>query len=503
MSLMAWSHHFETGLPTVDRQHRALVDLVNTAAPLLASAGDSGLQKAGHLLDELTRYALVHFRDEEQLMHDEGLDPAYLDKHHRTHQAFGQSVAMMRQQASQAGQLTGSELLRFLTSWLAFHILAEDQCMARQIKAIRAGQTPPQAWAQEMASQSDGPHAVYTEALLDLFGVVTHRNKTLLETNTRLQQTQAELAQANSGLEARVAARTAELAQANEHLRTEQAALTASLAQLRHTQQQLLQSEKMAAVGQLAAGVAHEINNPIGFVNANLSTLGTYTTQLLAIIDAQGTDHARLAPLSQTATTAAAAEQLAYLKQDIPDLLHESHQGLERVTRIVADLLKFAHTEAMAPEPVDLVDALESALSSLPQDLLKNVSVTRSLAPLPPVVCRPAEMQQVLVNLLTNACQAMETQGSLYLESGLCPVNGQPGVWLSIRDTGVGMTPDVQKRVFEPFFTTKPVGQGTGLGLSVTWDMVQRHGGNVQLTSAPQQGTTVRLELPCQPPPRP
>ena len=284
---MAWSRHFETGFDTVDRQHRALVDLVNQAAPLLATAGSAGLSSADHLLDQLGHYATVHFQDEEQLMRDAGLDPGYLDHHHHTHHAFAQAVATMRQQAAQDGQLTGNELLRFLTSWLTFHILAEDQSMARQMRALQAGHTPAQAWAAESQAVADAPHAVYTGALIDLFGVVTQRNRSLTEVNARLRLAQQQLAQANRALEDRVAERTAELAQANAHMRAEQAALQTSLARLGQTQQQLLQSEKMAAVGQLAAGVAHEINNPVGFVNANLASLGTYTERLFQLVDAQ------------------------------------------------------------------------------------------------------------------------------------------------------------------------------------------------------------------------
>jgi two-component system NtrC family sensor kinase len=137
VSFMTWSRHFETGIDKVDTQHRALVDLVNKAAPLLASAGNSGMASAGHLLDQLAHYATIHFQDEEHLMHAAGLAPAYLAHHHGTHEGFGHAVATMLQQAAQPGQLTGNELLRFLTSWLTFHILSEDQSMARQIRAIQ------------------------------------------------------------------------------------------------------------------------------------------------------------------------------------------------------------------------------------------------------------------------------------------------------------------------------------------------------------------------------
>lgn len=503
---MAWSRHFETGFDTVDRQHRALVDLVNQAAPLLATAGSAGLSSADHLLDQLGHYATVHFQDEEQLMRDAGLDPAYLDHHHHTHHAFAQAVATMRQQAVQDGQLTGNELLRFLTSWLTFHILAEDQSMARQMRALQAGHTPAQAWAAESQADADAPHAVYTGALIDLFGVVTQRNRSLTEVNARLQLAQQQLAQANRALEDRVAERTAELAQANDHLRAEQAALQTSLARLGQTQQQLLQSEKMAAVGQLAAGVAHEINNPVGFVNANLASLGTYTERLFQLVDAQAEALALappLAPNHPAATALAQAEaaaDLGYLRQDVPDLLRESLDGLQRVKRIVNDLRAFSHVSHDEWRPADLNQGLESTLNVVWNDIKFKADVVRELTPLPPVTCIAPQINQVFLNLLVNAGQAIEGHGRIRLASGTLERDGVPWVWFEVADTGKGMPEAVQRRVFEPFFTTKPVGTGTGLGLSVSWEIVQRHHGRLSVQSTEGVGTTFRCELPCQPP---
>jgi two-component system NtrC family sensor kinase len=506
MTFMAWSRHFETGIDTVDRQHRALVDLVNQAAPLLAAAGSTGVGSAGHLLDQLGRYATVHFQDEERLMQDAHLDPAYLAHHHHTHEGFVQAVTTMRQQAVQEGQLTGNELLRFLTSWLTFHILAEDQSMARQIRAMQAGMTAQQAWAAETQTDADAPHAVYTAALIDLFGVVTQRNRSLTEVNERLQHTQAQLAQANRVLEDRVAERTRELAQANDSLRAEQAALQASLSRLEQTQQQLLQSEKMAAVGQLAAGVAHEINNPVGFVNANLASLGSYTDRLFQLVDAQAAMLAASPPLPADHPAALALEQaqaaadLGYLRQDLPDLLRESLDGLQRVKRIVNDLREFSHVGHDGWEPADLNQGLESTLNVVWNDIKFKAEITRELSPLPPVTCIASQINQVFLNLLVNAGQAIAGHGHIGLASGTLEREGQPWVWVEVRDDGHGMPEPVQRRVFEPFFTTKPVGQGTGLGLSVSWEIVQRHHGHLTVRSTEGTGTTFRCELPCQPP---
>ena len=505
MSFMNWSRHFETGLDKVDSQHRALVDLVNQAAPILASAGTQGLARADHLLDQLGHYAVVHFQDEESLMVAQGLAPEYLAHHHGTHEGFGRAIAAMRQQASQPGQLTGNELLRFLTSWLTFHILSEDQSMARQIRAIRAGQTAQQAWAAESQTDTDAPHAVYTTALIDLFGVVTQRNRSLTEVNTQLQHAQQALEKANLVLEERVAERTRALAHTNEQLTAEQAALKSSLSRLEQAQQQLLQSEKMAAVGQLAAGVAHEINNPVGFVNSNLGTLATYTERLIELADAQaaalqaGNPLAANHPAAVRLSAAETAADMTFLRQDLPDLLKESADGLQRVKRIVNDLREFSHVGEAEWQPADLNQGLESTLNVVWNDLKFKATISRELAPLPPVMCLASQINQVFMNLLVNAGQAIGQHGDIRLASGTFDREGAAWVWIEVSDTGCGMSAAVQQRIFEPFFTTKPVGTGTGLGLSVSWEIVQRHHGHLTVRSTEGQGTTFRCELPCQP----
>lgn len=228
MNLMAWSPYFETGQPLVDAQHHALVDMVNQAAPHLALNDEAARRALGVLLDNLTRYAVVHFRDEEQLMVQKGLDAQYRAHHQQTHRAFVDEVVQMRQQYEQDGSLSGTELLRFLASWLSFHILVEDQRMARQIDAMAAGQSAQQAWAQVDAPQ-DGSLAVHNAALLDLFTLLSERNRTLVAANQEIRRVQSELEEANASLEARVQARTRDL--------------EAALARLQSTQEQLLQAQ--------------------------------------------------------------------------------------------------------------------------------------------------------------------------------------------------------------------------------------------------------------------
>jgi hemerythrin-like metal-binding protein len=482
MTLMAWSPPFETGLALVDAQHHALVDMVNLAAPHLALNDEVAKRAVVPLLNNLTHYAVVHFRDEELLMAQSQLAPEYQVHHQQTHQAFVDEVKQMRRQYEQDGSLSGTDLLRFLGSWLSFHILVEDQRMAVQIREVAAGQSAQVAF-EHVSQPQDGAHAVYNSSLLDLFTLLTERNRKLSLVNEEVQRVKAALERANLSLEARVQQRTQDLA--------------ATVARLEQTQARLLQSEKMAAVGQLAAGVAHEINNPVGFVNSNLGALANYTQQLFELLASYEKAAAGLSAQSQSELAVLRQKiDVDYLREDIPGLLAESKGGLARVTRIVADLRDFTRADEGQSAPADLNQALERALNIVGNAVSHKASIVRQLEPLPLVVCNLAQITQVLVNLLLNAAQAIAKQGTITLRSGVQP----PGkVWLEISDTGCGMSDEVQKRIFEPFFTTQPVGSGTGLGLSVGWEIVTHHHGQLDVQSVPGQGSTFRVTLPEHP----
>lgn len=492
MKLMAWSDHFVTGISAVDAQHHALVDMVNTVAPSLSLGDAEAARVVGPLLDKLVHYADVHFRFEEALMARTQVLPEYLVQHHGTHEAFVNEVLQMRQQYEQSGNLTGKELLQFLISWLTFHILSEDKRMASQVLAIGAGDTPEHAFAA-LSPVGGAPNAVYNDALIDLFGLLSERNRTLTQTNQQLLAVKAELETVNRSLESRVQARTQELSCANAALLAEQQALQASLAQLEHTQSQLLQSEKMAAVGQLAAGVAHEINNPIGFVSSNLSTLERYTEQLMALIDLSSQVSYDLPPEPRHILNSALQKaEYDYLRRDLPDLLKESREGLARVKRIVNDLRDFSRIDEGQLVPTDLIAVLERALEVVANDLGGTVEVVRELTALPPVDGIAFQIEQVFINLLINAAQAMCAPGRITLRNGF----DEDDAWVEITDTGCGMSEDVQRHIFDPFYTTKPVGTGTGLGLSVSWEIVQRHQGGIQVKSSLGLGSTFRVILP-------
>ncbi|MGV8922414.1 MAG: ATP-binding protein [Thermomonas sp.] len=260
-------------------------------------------------------------------------------------------------------------------------------------------------------------------------------------------------------------------------------------------QEQLLQSEKMASIGQLAAGVAHEINNPIGYVHSNLGTLKDYIGALLGLIESYEAALHAADPVAQREHLHAKRERLDidFIIGDLPKLLEESREGIERVTKIVQDLKEFSHVgrdEAM--RPVDLHKGLESTLNIVWNDLKYKVRLEKNYGKLPLVECRQSEINQVLMNLLINAGHAIENRGSIIITTGA--ESGE--AWISIADTGCGIAPDVLQRIFEPFYTTKPIGRGTGLGLAIAYSIAANHHGRIEVTSSPGAGSAFRLVLP-------
>jgi signal transduction histidine kinase len=268
-----------------------------------------------------------------------------------------------------------------------------------------------------------------------------------------------------------------------EAVNEENRAVTRRLAE---AHSQLLQSEKLASIGQLAAGVAHEINNPVGYVSSNLKTLERYIGQLFAAIDGR----------AQPGATLPDAEELEFLRQDVNDLVAESAQGLKRVICIVSDLKNFSRVDQVeAWDDADLLACLDSTLNIVNNEVKYKAVVDRRLTPLPPVPCIASQINQVMLNLLVNAAQAIERDGRITLRSGVDEAAGE--VWLEIEDNGCGIAPEHMNRLFEPFFTTKPVGQGTGLGLSLSYSIMRKHGGRLEVRSQRGVGTTFRMVLPA------
>lgn len=264
---------------------------------------------------------------------------------------------------------------------------------------------------------------------------------------------------------------------------------------LEEAHNQLLQSEKLASIGQLAAGVAHEINNPIGFVNSNLGTLKTYIGNLLQIISIYESGQHLLdadPTLRDRVNEACKNADLDFLRGDIGTLISESIDGTARVRRIVQDLRDFSRVDSVEWQWADLHTGLESTLNVVKSEIKYKADVVREFGTLPKVECMPAQINQVFMNILVNAAQSISDHGIITLRSGCADEK----VWISISDTGKGIPPELMTRIFDPFFTTKPVGSGTGLGLSVSYGIVEKHGGHIDVQSPPGQGTTFTIWLP-------
>lgn len=281
--------------------------------------------------------------------------------------------------------------------------------------------------------------------------------------------------------------------------RVEQALVQAQQAlnqRLAMAHDQLVQSEKLASIGQLAAGVAHEINNPIGYVFSNYGTLEKYLQRLFEMLSAYElaektrTDSGTLNHLQ----TLRQRLEIEYLMEDIPALMRESREGLTRVRKIVQDLKDFSHVDSTREwQFADLVHCINSTLNVVNNELKYKADVVRELVQVPDIECRASEINQVIMNLLINAAQAIGAdRGTITIR------NGTDGalVWFEVADTGSGIDKTSLARIFDPFYTTKPVGKGTGLGLSISYGIVQKHHGQIQVRSAVGQGTSFRVELP-------
>ncbi|KVP82817.1 histidine kinase [Burkholderia ubonensis] len=265
------------------------------------------------------------------------------------------------------------------------------------------------------------------------------------------------------------------------------------LHELEETHVQLLQSEKLASIGQLAAGVAHEINNPIGFVSANLNTLKTWVRGLLDVVAAHEAALPRHDAETRVALAAAGrAADIDYIRGEIATLIDESIDGTMRVRRIVQDLRDFSRPGSDEWSVVDIHAGLESTLNVVHNELKYKADVVREYGDVPHVECLPSQLNQVFMNLLVNAAQAIPGRGVITIRT----TSDGDHVTIAISDTGKGMPPDVMRRIFDPFFTTKPVGQGTGLGLSVSHGIVERHRGVIDVTSEPGRGSTFSIRLP-------
>ncbi len=264
--------------------------------------------------------------------------------------------------------------------------------------------------------------------------------------------------------------------------------------ELKEAQAQLLQSEKMASIGQLAAGIAHEINNPVGYIHSNLGSFQKYLEDILMVIDAYEKAESQL-PQTETIANILALKKkldLDFLKQDAVNLLNESREGVNRVRKIVQDLKEFSHVNASEWQSSDLHKGLDSTLNIAHNEIKYKAEVIKEYGDMPLVECLPSQINQVLMNLLVNAAQSIEERGRITLRTG--HKNGE--AWIEVSDTGKGIAKEHINRIFDPFFTTKPVGKGTGLGLSLSYGIIKKHKGRIEVESTPGKGSKFRIWLP-------
>ncbi|NVM80014.1 signal transduction histidine kinase [Duganella sp. SG902] len=311
----------------------------------------------------------------------------------------------------------------------------------------------------------------------------------LMRNHATIKRVNHQLHLANAHLEQRVEARTAELLQANGRLQRE-------MAERKQLECRLVQTEKLASIGQLAAGIAHEINNPLAFLASNFGMLEEHLDSLFEMLSVYEAAESCIASaeISARLSGTRARIDLAYLKADLPALVAESRGGMDRVGKIVQDLKDFSHVESEQNWVwADLRGGLQSTLNLISSDLRQVADIVTDFAPVLEIECLPSQLNQVFMSMLMNAAQALGPQrGRITVRTG----GAGAEVWVEISDNGHGIAPEVLPRIFDPFFSTRGIGKGTGLGLSLAYGIVAHHRGRIEVQSAPGQGSTFRVTLP-------
>jgi two-component system NtrC family sensor kinase len=301
------------------------------------------------------------------------------------------------------------------------------------------------------------------------------------------------------------------------HLLGEQASADEQIRKLQSTQSQVIHTTKLASLGQMVAGVAHEINTPLGFVKSNVEVVSELLDDYKKLVKAYdaavqyclqpvelilGADKASLDKLVQHVEgarrklfEARANLEKSPLLPESKDLLKDSSEGLTQLASLVQNLKSFSRVDRDGLDWMDVNEGLDSALMIASHELRDRIEIVRQFGQLPKIHCMPAQINQVFLNLITNAAQAIDGNGTLTVETK--PADGRM-VEVQISDTGKGIGDDVLPKIFDPFFTTKPVGQGTGLGLSIVHKIVRNHGGSIKVRTAPGKGATFIVMLPVE-----
>lgn len=262
--------------------------------------------------------------------------------------------------------------------------------------------------------------------------------------------------------------------------------LEAANTEIKETQAKLVHAAKMASLGQLVAGVAHELNNPIGFIYSNMSHLRDYSQRLVDLVRVATDDPKKLSDEKERL-------EFDYVASDMPKLIKSCEEGARRTRDIVLGLRNFSRLEEAKLKEVNIHEGLDSTLSLLSGEFKSRIKVHKNYGSIPQIMCYPSQLNQVFMNILSNASHAIVDQGEIFITTR------QPNsdtVEVSIRDTGVGMSEEVQERLFDPFFTTKDLSSGTGLGMSITYGIIKKHHGDIRVKSKPKEGTEFIITLP-------
>lgn len=452
MSFLSWSNYFVTGIDVVDQQHRHLVDLINAASPFLAAEGSMDAREAEHLLDELTDYATFHFGTESELMKERGVDRRHVKHHLASHGEFVAQVGELRQQFEAHHAITGRQFLNFLADWLVFHILGEDQAMARQIHAIDEGIKGGEAYDRAGGGRREPQQAAMTDALVSLYTELTQQNQRLQQSNADLADARDLVEKQRHSLEVEVRQRTSELEVANRELREARDRAEAA----------------NKAKGAFLANMSHEIRTPI-----NAIVGFTYMLQQ------DETDPQRRERLAKITT---ASQYLVELISGVLDL-----------AKIEEDKLILEHTDVHLDTLLRRVVALVGDRAQT-KSLNLSVEIDHALMTAQrPLRGDSTRLAQVLLNLLSNAIKFTE-RGGVRLAARLAEDGPEQQLLrFEITDSGIGIEADQLSRLFESFeqadsSTTRRYG-GTGLGLAIARRLARLMGGEVGADSEPGVGS--------------
>ncbi len=366
--------------------------------------------------------------------------------------------------------------------------------VCRRIKKTESTSLVPVIFLSSLQSSSDKVKGFEVGAVD--FVTKPFQEKELLarvETHLVLRYLQKDLETQNSKLQQEVMERT----RVESELQKSKLDLENMVLELKNAQSRILQQEKMASIGQLAAGVAHEINNPIGFIISNLSSLQKYMDKMVEFItsDIARVFSGQLPGCREHFEQLSAhkkALKLDYVIRDVGMLIAESNEGADRIRKIVLDLKTFSHLDGDEFKIADINAGLESTINIVYNELKYKANLIKELGEIPQTICNLGQLNQVFLNILVNAAQAMETLGEIRIRT--CCDDG--AIVVSISDTGCGIPAEKLDRIFEPFFTTKDVGKGTGLGLSIAYDIVKKHGGEIKVESQVGIGTKFKIIIP-------